>query len=101
LTNGISQRRWLQEANPKLSALIGSRISNSWLRDLRQLERLEPLVEDDAFRASFAAVKAANKQRLGRLLHERLNVTIDPESLFDLQIKRIHEYKRQLLNILQ
>jgi len=101
LTNGISQRRWLQEANPKLAALIGSRISNSWLRDLKQLERLESFAEDAEFRAGFAAVKTANKQRLARLLRERLNLTVDPESLFDVQIKRIHEYKRQLLNILQ
>jgi len=101
LTNGISQRRWLQEANAGLSALISGRISKDWLRDLEQLRLLEPFAEDESFRAEFAAVKNANKTRLARLIRERLGLAVDPESLFDFQIKRIHEYKRQLLNILQ
>jgi len=101
LTNGMSQRRWLQESNPGLAALISSRISNSWLRELQHLERLQPFADDEKFRASFASVKAANKERLTQLIRERLNITVDPASLFDIQIKRIHEYKRQLLNILQ
>jgi len=101
LTNGISQRRWLQEANPGLAALITSRISKDWLRDLEQLRRLEPFAEDEDFTRAFAEVKAENKRRLACLCRERLEVEVDPDSLFDLQIKRIHEYKRQLLNILQ
>jgi glycogen phosphorylase len=101
LTNGISPRTWLNEANPKLAALISSRISRAWLRDLDQLRELQPFVDDPAFQKDFLAVKHANKQRLARLLRERLEIEVDPASLFDLQVKRIHEYKRQLLNILQ
>jgi starch phosphorylase len=101
LTNGISPRTWLNEANPKLTALINSRISRAWLRDLEELHALKAFVDDPVFREEFLAVKQANKQRLARLIRERLGMDVDPSSLFDLQIKRIHEYKRQLLNALQ
>jgi starch phosphorylase len=101
LTNGISQRTWLNEANPSLAALINSRISREWLRDLEQLRDLKGFVNDDTFRNEFIAVKRANKQQVARLIRERLAIEVDPESLFDLHIKRIHEYKRQLLNLLQ
>jgi glycogen phosphorylase len=101
LTNGISPRTWLNEANPNLAQLISSRIARRWLRDLEQLHGLAAFVDDEPFHNEFFAVKQANKQRLARLIRERLGIEINPESLFDLQVKRIHEYKRQLLNLLQ
>jgi len=101
LTNGISQRRWLADANPMLTALISSRVAGDWITEFDRLRELEPHAQDAAFRADFAAVKLANKTRVARLLAERHGFDIDPTSLFDLHIKRIHEYKRQLLNILQ
>ncbi len=100
MTNGITPRRWLDQANPGLSALISMHIGNDWLKDLSQLERLAPLADDARFRAAFAQVKRDNKARLARLITQRLHVAIDPDSLFDVQIKRLHEYKRQLLNVL-
>jgi starch phosphorylase len=100
MTNGITPRRWLNQANPLLSQLITSRIGDGWIADLGQLKRLIPLVEDAAFRKEFADIKHANKVRFAAMLKQRLNIVIDVNSLFDVQIKRIHEYKRQLLNIL-
>jgi starch phosphorylase len=101
LTNGISQRRWLADANPSLTALISSRLRSDWLDDFDRLRELEPYAQDETFCAEFAAVKQANKARLGQWLGERRGIAIDNASLFDMHIKRIHEYKRQLLNILQ
>ena len=100
MTNGITPRRWLDQANPGLSALISRHIGDDWLKDLSQLERLAPLANDAGFRAAFAQVKRDNKARLARLIAQRLHLTVDPDSLFDVQIKRMHEYKRQLLNVL-
>ncbi len=100
LTNGITPRRWLNQANPLLAALITSRIGAGWLKDLEQLRRLIPLAEDAQFRQEFAAVKRANKQDLAAKAKRYLGMDIDADSLFDVQIKRIHEYKRQLLNLL-
>ena len=100
MTNGITPRRWLNQANPRLSELITSRIGSEWIKDLSQLKRLIPLADDASFRKEFAAVKSANKARLVALLKQRCNIDANPDSLFDLQIKRIHEYKRQLLNML-
>ena len=100
MTNGITPRRWLNQANPLLSALITSRIGDGWLKDLGQLRRLIPLADDAQFRQEFAAVKRANKQRFAVELKQTLGMEIDVDSLFDVQIKRIHEYKRQLLNVL-
>ncbi|MEI9994172.1 MAG: glycogen/starch/alpha-glucan phosphorylase [Rhizomicrobium sp.] len=101
LTNGISQRRWLVDANPALTALIATRIKGGWPADFDRLRELEPHAGDAAFRADFAAVKRANKARVAQILSARHGLAIDAASLFDLHIKRIHEYKRQLLNILQ
>jgi starch phosphorylase len=101
LTNGISQRRWLADANPVLTALIGSRLGHNWFGDFDRLIEIEPYAQDEAFREEFASVKQANKARLAHWLRERQNISVDPASLFDMHIKRIHEYKRQLLNILQ
>ena len=100
MTNGITPRRWLNQANPDLAALITSRIGNGWVRDLDQLRKLTPLADDAGFRHEFAAVKRANKLRLAQLIQQELNIAVNPDSLFDIQIKRIHEYKRQLLNVL-
>jgi starch phosphorylase len=100
MTNGITPRRWLNQANPLLSALITSRIGDGWLKDLGQLRQLIPLADDAGFRQEFAAVKRANKERFAAELKQSMNIEIDANSLFDVQIKRIHEYKRQLLNVL-
>jgi starch phosphorylase len=100
LTNGVTPRRWLNQANPALSALISSHIGKDWLKDLDQLRRLAPLAADAEFRAGFARVKRDNKVRLAEMIERRLGVRVDPDSMYDVQIKRIHEYKRQLLNVL-
>jgi starch phosphorylase len=96
-TNGITPRRWLLQANPELAALITREIGDGWTRDLDELRKLEPLAEDAAFRAEFRAIKQRNKQALARVILAKNGIQVDPESLFDSQIKRIHEYKRQLL----
>jgi starch phosphorylase len=100
ITNGVTPRRWLHQANPGLSALITSRIGKGWLCDLSELKRLAPLAEDSGFREQFRAVKQVNKERLAEIIRMRLKIAVNPASLFDVQIKRIHEYKRQLLNVL-
>jgi len=100
ITNGVTPRRWLHQANPGLSALITSRIGHQWVSDLAELRKLAPLARDPAFRQQFRAVKLENKKRLAGIIKMRLNLTVDPASMFDVQIKRIHEYKRQLLNVL-
>jgi len=101
LTNGMSHRRWLNEANQALAQLITSRISDKWVCDLDQLRELDPLADDEAFQTEFRAAKSANKNRLTLLIRERIGVLVDANSLFDVHVKRIHEYKRQLLNVLQ
>ena len=100
ITNGVTPRRWLNQANPELSKLITRHIGKDWLKDLDGLQRLSGLAEDTAFRAAFAKVKHGNKVRLAKIIAQRLPLQIDPDTLFDVQIKRIHEYKRQLLNVL-
>jgi starch phosphorylase len=99
-TNGITPRRWLQAANRPLSALITRHLGDRWIADLDNLRGLLPLAEDTAFRADFRAVKRRNKEILCRYVDARLGVELDPDSLFDVQVKRIHEYKRQLLNVM-
>jgi starch phosphorylase len=100
ITNGITPRRWLHQANRDLAGLITEAIGPGWITDLDRLKDLAPLAEDAEFRRRFHAVKRGNKTRLAGLLKDRLDADIDPASLFDVQIKRIHEYKRQLLNLL-
>lgn len=100
ITNGITPRLWLNQANPGLSSLITNRIGKDWITDLSQLKQLSKLSNDKTFQSEFNAVKLANKQVLAGLVNDRLGITIDPYSLFDVQVKRIHEYKRQLLNLL-
>jgi len=99
-TNGITPRRWLALANPGLAGLVDRYLGRDWRRDLDRLVGLRPLADDADFRAAFAAVKHANKVRLADYVARVTGVEIDPDSLFDVQIKRIHEYKRQLLNVL-
>jgi starch phosphorylase len=99
ITNGITPRRWLYQSNRGLSTLISNAIGPDWIRDLNQLRQLEPLAEDSAFVEKFCAVKQANKQRLANLVQYYLDTKVDPSTLFDVQVKRIHEYKRQLLNL--
>ncbi len=100
MTNGVTPRRWLNQANPALSTLISAHIGKDWLKDLDQLRRLVPLAGDAAFRDEFVRVKRDNKIRLAQMIEQRLALRVDPDSMFDVQIKRIHEYKRQLLNVL-
>ncbi len=99
-TNGVTPRRWLHHVNPGLSGLIRARIGDGWAVDLDRLRALEPLAADPEFRAAFSEVKRQNKLRLAGLIRQHLGVTINPEALLDVQIKRMHEYKRQLLNLL-
>jgi starch phosphorylase len=100
-TNGITFRRWLMLANPGLTGLLREVCGEAVLDDPSLLSRLEPLAGDNAFQQKFRVVKHRNKIALARLIGERLGVQIDPGALFDVQIKRIHEYKRQLLNLLE
>ncbi|MFD1251373.1 MULTISPECIES: glycogen/starch/alpha-glucan phosphorylase [Devosia] len=99
-TNGITPRRWLMQCNPSLTKLISERIGPDFLDDTDKLKGLLPSAEDPGFQQQFAAIKLENKRRLARLIKDRVNITVSPEALFDVQIKRIHEYKRQLLNVL-
>ncbi len=99
-TNGVTQRRWMASANPELSSLITANIGDAWIRQLDTLRKLAPLAEKPEFRAQWHAVKRANKIRLAELVRHDCQVDFDPDALFDVQVKRIHEYKRQLLNIL-
>jgi starch phosphorylase len=97
-TNGITPRRWLLKCNPGLSALISDAIGEKWITDLEQLARLQPLAEDAAFRERWAAVKRENKVRFAELCAKNAHFTFDPDAMLDVQVKRIHEYKRQVLN---
>ena len=100
-TNGITPRRWLKQCNPKLAALVTEAIGDRWIGDLEEIEALAPFADDAGFRERFATVKRANKEALAGTIEESLGITVDPAAMFDVQIKRIHEYKRQLLNILE
>ncbi|MEQ9608497.1 MAG: glycogen/starch/alpha-glucan phosphorylase, partial [Kiloniellaceae bacterium] len=99
-TNGVTPRRWIYNCNPALRALLNEHLGEDWVTDLDRLQDLAPLADDASFRQSFAAAKRANKLYLARHLENTMGVAVDPDAMFDIQIKRIHEYKRQLLNIL-
>jgi glycogen phosphorylase len=99
-TNGITPRRWLLKANPQLAGLVTATIGDGWITDLSQLRRLEDHIAAPDFRDEFRKSKAANKIELARIIHDTLRVNVDAGSLFDVQVKRIHSYKRQLLNVL-
>ena len=100
VTNGVTPRRWLAQANPDLSALLDRHIGNGWRSDLDQLARLKPKAAQKKIGQEFLQAKLANKVRLADYIRREVGIIIDPASLFDVQIKRIHEYKRQLLNVL-
>ncbi len=100
-TNGVTPRRWLNACNPALSALITDSIGESWVGHLQDLEGLEPHVQDAGWLERYAAAKAANKESLAGYVKDRMGLTLNTDAMFDIQIKRIHEYKRQHLNILE
>ena len=99
-TNGITPRLWLRNVNPELSKIITAKIGDGWITELQQLRRLEAFADEPEFQQSWRSVKRLKKEQLAYWLKQNGGISIDPESLFDVQIKRIHEYKRQLLNIL-
>ncbi len=99
-TNGVTPRRWVAQANPGLAALLDRRLGKGWRLNLDQLQELRPAAEDAEFRNEFAAAKHVNKLRLADYIKRETGVVLNPHSLFDVQVKRIHEYKRQLLNVL-
>ncbi len=100
VTNGITPRRWLRKANPELSAVISKKIGENWVKDLDELKQLESMASNKTFQKQVADAKRKNKVHLAEIIQNNMGVTIDPDSLFDVQVKRLHEYKRQLLNIL-
>jgi len=100
VTNGVTPRRFLMLSNRGLRKLLVDSIGNTWMRDLRQLRQLEKFTDDTSFKESWRGVKKECKSALARLVHDRTGLTVDPASLFDVQVKRIHEYKRQHLNVL-
>ncbi|MFL6601983.1 MAG: glycogen/starch/alpha-glucan phosphorylase [Steroidobacteraceae bacterium] len=99
-TNGVTPRRWLALTNPRLSELICDAIGDGWIKDLARLSDLEKFADDAAFQNDWRAIKRSNKLELAGIAHARTGVAVDPDSMFDVQVKRIHEYKRQHLNIL-
>ncbi len=99
-TNGVTPRRWMVLSNPRLAQLLTARLGAGWIHDLEKLRRLEPLVDDQDFREEWSAIKRHNKQSLSAYIDDRLGIRTDPESIFDVLVKRLHEYKRQHLQVL-
>ncbi|MBP1749653.1 MAG: glycogen/starch/alpha-glucan phosphorylase [Deltaproteobacteria bacterium] len=100
VTNGVTPRRWMVLANPHMTGLISDKIGDGWITDLQKLKELEPFIDDRAFLDNWRLIKRKSKERLALAIKDRTGVLVDPESLFDVQVKRIHEYKRQHLNVL-
>ena len=100
ITNGVTPRRFMVAANPRLSSTVTRTIGNNWIRQLDDLRKLEAFVEDPAFRSEFQKVKQENKRDLAAFIHAQTGIAVNPESMFDVQVKRLHEYKRQHLNVL-
>jgi starch phosphorylase len=100
VTNGVTHRRWIRQCNPELAACLSARIGDCWLRDAAALRQLEAHVDDPGFLDELRGIKRRNKDRLAARIRGGLGVSVDPDSLFDVQVKRLHEYKRQLLNVL-
>jgi starch phosphorylase len=99
-TNGVTPRRWMRLSNPRLAQLLDARLGVGWARDLEKLRRLEPLAGDPEFAEEWRAIKRHNKLQLSAYIHDRLGLSADPDSIFDVMVKRLHEYKRQHLQIL-
>jgi len=99
ITNGITHRRWLLHANPKLAQLVSNTIGDGWILNPSELKKLESSCEDSSFQDEFSNIRKSNKQVLSKYILDNNNISIDPDSIFDVQVKRLHEYKRQLLNI--
>ncbi|TVQ08432.1 MAG: glycogen/starch/alpha-glucan phosphorylase [Leptolyngbya sp. DLM2.Bin27] len=99
-TNGITPRRWLLQCNPRLAQLISETIGDRWITDLDRLRDLEAHIDSEEFRVAWQAIKQENKWALARYIHDTVGIEVNPDSMFDVQIKRIHEYKRQLMNVL-
>lgn len=99
-TNGVTPRRWLVVSNPELASLITEHIGANWITNLEGLRQLEGFIDDINFRTKWRAIKRQNKVRLAKAIADRTGVTVDPDSLFDIQVKRLHEYERQHLNVL-
>lgn len=100
-TNGVTQRRWLLKANPALAGLLNETIGDGWITNLEELRALEPYAQERGFQRAFMDIKHANKERLARVIHETTQIVVDPHALFDIHVKRMHEYKRQLLNVMR
>lgn len=100
-TNGVTPRRWLMQCNPGLTRLISDRIGPEFRDDIEQVIKLDAHADDQSFQDQFVSVKRKNKERLAGLIKERMGLSVSPDALFDIQIKRIHEYKRQLLNVME
>jgi starch phosphorylase len=100
ITNGVTPRRWINSANPRLAELLNKTIGPEWIIDLSQLKKLEPYANDLAFRNEFARIKLQNKNALAAYIHARCNIEVNSDAIFDSQVKRIHEYKRQHLKLL-
>jgi glycogen phosphorylase len=100
ITNGVAPRRFVVASNPRLSSLVIQRIGDSWIKQLNDLRKLEAFLEEPAFRSEFHKIKQTNKQDLAGYIQKLTGVTVNPESIFDVQVKRLHEYKRQHLNVL-
>ena len=100
-TNGVTPRRWLYSCNPALRTLLCDTIGDGWVANLEELERIAPYADDAAFRERFMAAKRANKERLANWIGRNTGIAVDPQAMFDTQIKRFHEYKRQFLNLLE
>ena len=96
-TNGITQRRWLKQSNPGLSGLITTAIGDKWITDLHELEKISALKDDGNFCSNWQSIKSANKKYLAEYIYKHTSISVNPDSMFDIQVKRIHEYKRQLL----
>jgi len=99
-TNGVTQRRWLLKSNPELSAAVTAKIGDAWIKDMPKLREIEKFADDKDFRNQLADIKFRNKQKLAEYIKKNNGITVDPKSIFDVQVKRLHEYKRQLLNIM-
>jgi starch phosphorylase len=99
-TNGVTQRRWLKSCNPNLANLISSQLGEDWITNLDELEKLKPYADDAEFRQRWIEVKQTNKLRVVAMVKQECGIELDPDALFDVQVKRMHEYKRQLLNVL-